>query len=107
MRLSTIGLLLLALSLLVARLTATAQPPRQVPRIALLSLASRETIRNDRFQAFQQALHELGYVEGQTIALEFHWAQGRDEQLQALAAELVRRPVAMIVTLGALATRAA
>jgi len=97
----------LALGLLVAPLTATAPPPRPVPRIAFLSLAAREAVPDDRFQPFRQALRELGYVEGQTIALEFHWAQRRHEQLQELAAELVRRQVAVIVTLGPLATRAA
>lgn len=108
MRLHPIGLsVTLALGLLVAPLTATAQPLRQVPRIAFLSLSSREAITDDRFEAFQQELHQLGYVEGQTIALEFHWVQGRREQLQELAAELVRLPVAVIVTLGPMATRAA
>jgi putative ABC transport system substrate-binding protein len=108
MRLHPIGLsVTLALGLLVAPLTATAQPPRQVPRIAFLSQASREAIADDYFEPFRQALRELGYVEGQTIALEFHWAQGRLERQQELAAELVRRQVAVIVTLGPSATRAA
>ena len=107
MRRSTIGLLLLALGLLVAPLIAIAQPPRQVPRIAWLSLASREAIPNDYFEPFRQGLRELGYVEGQTIALECHFAQGRLERLQALAAELVRRQVAVIVTGGPPVTRAA
>jgi putative ABC transport system substrate-binding protein len=107
MRLSTIGLLLLALGLLVAPLIAIAQPPRQVPRIAFLSQTSREAIADGYFEPFRQGLRELGYVEGQTIALEFHWAEGRLEQLQELAAELVRRQVAVIVTLGPTGTRAA
>jgi putative ABC transport system substrate-binding protein len=108
MRLSAIGLMLtLTLGLLVAPLTAKAQPPRQVPRIAFLSLSSREAVTDDRFEAFQQELRELGYVEGQTVAMEFHWAQGRFERLQELTAELVRRQVAVIVSLGPGATRAA
>jgi len=108
MRLHPIGLIVtLALGLLVAPRTALAQPLRQVPRIAFLSLASREAIADDRFEAFRQELRELGYVEGQTIALEFRWALGQREQLQEFAAELVRLPVAVIVTLGPAATRAA
>src|SRR5262252_7573215 len=103
----SVRLVTLTLGLLVAPLTATTQPPRQVPRIAFLSVSFREAITDDRFEAFQQELRALGYVEGQTIAIEFHWAQLRLEQLQALAAELVRRQVAVIVSLGPGATRAA
>jgi len=108
MRLHPIGLIVtLALGLLVAPLTATAQPPRQVPLIAFLSLQPREAIADDVFEPFRQALRELGYVEGQTIALEFRWAQGRLERFQELAAELVRLQVAVIVTLGPGGTRVA
>src|SRR5262245_62636938 len=50
--------------------------------------------------AFLQGLKEQGYIEGQNVALEYRWAEGRYEQLPMLAAELVRRPVAVLVTAG-------
>ena len=94
----------LTLAILLAPLASSAQPPRKVPRIAYLSL---EHGRVPYSEAFQQGLRELGYVEGQTIAIEYRWAQGRLDRLQDLAAELVRLPVAVIVTGGPTATRVA
>ena len=47
--------------------------------------------------AFRQGLNEVGYVEGQNLAIEYRWSEGRDERLPTLAAELVRRPVAVFV----------
>jgi putative ABC transport system substrate-binding protein len=58
-------------------------------------------------EAFRQELRALGYVEGQTIALEYRFAEGKVEPLPTLAAELVQRPVDVIVTWGTPATQAA
>src|SRR5256886_5273765 len=52
--------------------------------------------------AFRQGLKEAGYIEGQNVALEYRWAEGQYERLSAYAAELVRRPVTVIVATGAM-----
>ena len=66
-----------------------------------------DSFRQRRFEAFRHGLRELGYVEGQNIALESRWAEGQYEQYPALAADLVRVPVDVIVTVGGAATKAA
>ena len=87
----------LASGLLAAPLAAHAQAPAKVPRIGFLS-ARQRTDNPHLLEAFRQGLRELGYVEGQTIAIEYRFAEGRPERLPALAAELVRLKVDIIVT---------
>jgi putative ABC transport system substrate-binding protein len=104
---STLGCLVtLILSLLAAPLAAEAQPPPKIPRIGVLSGSSLTTDARNR-EAFLQGLRELGYVEGQTIVLEGRWAEGKRERLPALAAELVRLRVEVIVAGNVPAARAA
>ena len=77
-------------------LAAEAQAPAKVPLIGFLSPISRS---NDILvEPFRQGLRELRYVEGQTIAIEYRFAEGRSERLPALAAELVRLKADVIVT---------
>jgi len=86
--------------------SAQAQQPENIPRIGYLEAVS-PSISAVRTEAFRQGLRELGYVEGKNIVTEYRYAEGKRDRLPALAAELVRLKVDVIVTAGASATRAA
>jgi ABC-type uncharacterized transport system substrate-binding protein len=85
---------------------AAAQQPTKVPRIGYLVVPSL-SVGSARYEAFRQGLRELGYMEGQNIVIEYRSADGKLDRLPALAAELVRLKVDMIVTAGPIPTRAA
>src|SRR2546422_4843585 len=98
----------LAGGLLAAPLAAKAQPREKVPRVGYLSPGSpSEPFRRRRFEAFRQGRRELGYVEGQNIAIESRWAEGKYDRYPALAADLVRLKVDVIVAMSGAATQAA
>jgi putative ABC transport system substrate-binding protein len=80
------------------------QPP--LPVIGFLHSGSPEPNAN-RVAAFRKGLSEAGYVEGQNVAIEFRWAEGAYDRLPALATDLVRRQVAVIVASAPPAARAA
>src|SRR5258708_40261424 len=81
-------------------------PQPALPVIGFLSDGSREAMTR-RIAAFQQGLDELGYVEGRNLTIDWRSAERAPERLPALAAELVGRRVAAIVTASDLATSAA
>ena len=70
-----------------------------IPVVGMLSAEWPDQF-TDRLRAFHEGLRETGYVDGRNLAIESRWAQGRNDQLPALAAELVRRQVSVIVTAG-------
>ena len=85
---------------------AQAQEPTKVPRIGYLS-GSPPSAFAEWIEAFRQGLRELGYMEGKNIIIEWRSGEGKRDRLPALAAELVRLKVDLIVTAGPLVTRAA
>jgi ABC-type uncharacterized transport system substrate-binding protein len=77
--------------------SAHGQSPKINPRIGILRTGSAP---DPLIDAFQQGLRELGYVEGKNIILEFRWAEGNNDRLPNLAADLVRLKVDVIVAAG-------
>jgi len=90
-------------------LAARAQQPA-MPVIGFLHLTSPETNR-ENLATFRRGLGESGYIENKNVTIEYRWAQGRNDQLPTLVAELVQQQVSVIVVLestnGALAAKSA
>ena len=80
-------------------LSAEAQQPKKVPRLGYLSPFDPAS-DSDRAEGIRLALRELGYIEGQNIAIEYRYAEGKRDRLPERAAELVRLKVDIIVALG-------
>jgi putative tryptophan/tyrosine transport system substrate-binding protein len=98
--------ILVAVVLLAVAVLAQTQQSAKVPRIGYLTGATPDG-QSARIEAFRQGLRELGYVEGKNIVIEYRYAEEKLDRLPALAAELVRLKVDVIVTGGSLNTRAA
>ena len=100
-----ISVWLLATFLLATVCIAEAQQMGKTPRIGYLTSAL-DRVNPNRY-AFRQGLRDLGWIEGQNIVIEYRYAEGKNERLADLAADLVRLKVDIIVTTGGTATNAA
>jgi putative ABC transport system substrate-binding protein len=86
---------------------AIAQPSAKMHRIGWLGAGNPQTDASRSAEEFQQALRDLGYVEGRNVSIEYRYASGSGERLTVLASELARFPVDVIVTVGERAAIAA
>ena len=101
-----VGIFAIALTFVFGGAVAQAQQTAKIPRIGFLGATAPSSV-SARYEAFRQGLRELGYVEGKNIAIDRCFAEGKLDRLPALAAELVRLNVEVIVTTGGISTRAA
>jgi putative ABC transport system substrate-binding protein len=86
-------------------LAVRAQQAGKLPTIGFLGAAP--SIESQRIAAFVQRLRELGWIDGRNLAIEYRWAEGRDERYAEIAAEFVRLKVDVIVTVATPASLAA
>jgi putative ABC transport system substrate-binding protein len=101
------GLFTIVVALMACQATTEAQQPaKKIARIGLL-IASSPSPASPRVEAFRHGLRELGYVEGKNIVIDYRYGEGKPDRLPALAAELVRLKIDIIVTGGSAPTRAA
>jgi putative ABC transport system substrate-binding protein len=101
-----LGLSVIAFVLVVTGAVAQAQQPKKVPRIGYLS-NNDAALESARSEAIRLAMRELGYVEGQNIATEYRYAEGKRDLFPQIAAELVRLKVDIILVSGNPPMRAA
>ena len=94
-----VGIFAIALTFVFGGVEARAQQPKKIPRIGYLS-ALDPARESARAEAIRLALRELGYIEGQNIAIEYRYAEGKRDRYPELAAELVRLKVDIIVVAG-------
>src|SRR3954464_12652988 len=90
------------LVLLVALLTLSQDDARAQPKLPVIGFMGQGTAASEgqRAAAFVQRLRELGWIEGQNVAIEFRWAEGRSERSAEIASEFVKLKVDVIATVG-------
>jgi putative tryptophan/tyrosine transport system substrate-binding protein len=91
------------ITLLGAAATWPVAAPAQQPTMPVVGFLSAEwpnAVVADRLRAFREGLNDTGYFQGRNVIIEYRWAEGRNDRLPALAAELVRLPVNVIVCAG-------
>jgi putative ABC transport system substrate-binding protein len=101
-----LGLFAIIVTLVACGARVEAQQPPKIPRIAFLS-NNRIAAVSSWNEAFRQGLRDLGYVEGKNIVVDYRFTEGKLDRLSAMAAELVRLRVDVIVTGGPSSTRVA
>src|SRR4030095_5611213 len=94
-----VGRFALVLTFAMCGAVALAQQPKNVPRIGYLSSGDPAT-ESARSEAIRLALRERGHIEGQNIATEYRYAEGKTDRLRELAAELVGLKVDIVVVAG-------
>ena len=97
-----VGIVALGVVFVLCGAVASAQQPAKVPRIGfIMASVSANPARNE---AFRQSLRDLGYIEGKTIVIEWRADEGKRDRQRAIAAELVRLKVDVIVTVSSAQT---
>jgi putative ABC transport system substrate-binding protein len=99
MKRAAVPSILVVVVLLAVAVMAEAQQPKKVPRIGYLS-SSDPVTESTRAETIRLALRERGYIEGQNIAIEYRYSDGKQDRQPELAAELVRLKVDLIVVAG-------
>ena len=99
MKKAAVPSILVVVILLAVGVTAEAQQPGKIPRIGFLG-NSTAALEENLVEPFRQGLHDLGYVEGKNILIEYRWAEGKYDRFPALIGELVAQKVDIIVTAG-------
>src|SRR5262245_2722389 len=94
------GIFAFVLTFVFAGVEARAQQPKKVPRIGYLAVSDAAS-EFTRAEAIRLALRERGYIEGQNIAIEYRYMEGKRDRLPELAADLVHLKVDIIVAVGA------
>jgi putative tryptophan/tyrosine transport system substrate-binding protein len=82
---------------------------QQTPKLSTIGFSSptKGSVENQRIAAFVQRLHELGWIDGRTVAIKVRWAEGRSERAADIVAEFVRQKVDVIVSRGTVSVLAA
>jgi putative tryptophan/tyrosine transport system substrate-binding protein len=95
-----------AVGLALAPFTAEAQPSGRAPRLGYVDLRTRDLQRDD-VRGLRDGLRELGYIEGQTILIEYRFAEGQANRLPGILDELLRSKVDILLAVGTVVTQAA